>query len=471
MSIIEYSALFVTCGAWTFFVYKSKRTSVLVLSFFFPLYLIRFDVEGMPLYLIEALVLISAVPVFYTLIRGEHEVLEKGMVSKLLYLAKSPFLAKKNPVKEFVFSPLLPVILFVTGALIGAIIVPVDSYKHALGILKSWVLIPIIYFFIVYRTIRTKNDIQLVIYSYVASAFLLSIIAVFQAVSGSYITIDGRASGPFASANYLAMYIAPALIYTGTRVLQTFLNRPFETASTRWDHFERRIYLSGIVSVLFLTLILTQSYGGVLGVFFTFIFYIIYERIRQRGHKAICLFLNKVLAFIAVIVVLGGFLVATLNIEKFQNLIYTDKHTSIGTRLEIWEVGGKLLLENPLLGIGLGEYETMYQAQAESLLGHPPFEPVRLHSHNVYMETWLNTGLIGITAFIWILIMAFYHVKKTIPLLQRDQRHIVLAISMMLIYVMVHGMVDVPFWKNDLALVFWMIAGTLFATTPYLKQS
>lgn len=471
MSIIEYSALFVTCGAWTFLVYKSRRTSVLVLSFFFPLYLVRFDIAGMPLYLIEAFVIISAIPVFYNLIRGEHEVLEKGMVSKILYLAKSPFLAKKNPIKEFIFSPLLPVTLFVAGALIGAAIVPIDSYKHALGILKSWVLIPIIYFFIVYRTVRSKSDIQLIVYSYVASAFLLSVTAVFQAVSGSYITIDGRASGPFSSANYLAMYIAPALIYTGTRVLQTFLNRPFETASTRWNHFERRIYLGGIVSVLFLALILTQSYGGIVGVFFTFIFYIIYERVRQHEHKPIRIFLNKVIAFIAIIVFLGVTLVATLNIEKFQNLIHPDKHTSIGTRLEIWEVGGKLLLQNPLLGIGLGEYEAAYQSQAESLLGHAPFEPVRLHSHNVYMETWLNTGLIGFVAFVWILIMAFHHIKKTIPLLQRDERHIVLAVSMMLIYVMVHGLVDVPFWKNDLALVFWMIMGTLFATTSHLKHS
>ncbi|MBD3157011.1 hypothetical protein GF369_04265 [Candidatus Peregrinibacteria bacterium] len=442
-----------------------------MLSFFFPLYLVRFDIAGMPLYLIEALVLIAAIPVFYNLIRGEHEVLEKGMVSKILYLAKSPFLAKKHPVKEFVFSPLFPITLFVAGALIGAAIVPVDSYKHALGILKSWVLIPLIYFFIVYRTIRTKSDIQLVIYSYIASAFLLSIIAVFQAVSGNYLTIDNRASGPFASANYLAMYIAPALIYTGVRVLQTFLHRPFETASTRWNYFERRIYLSGIVSVLFLTLILTQSYGGIIGVFFTFFFYIVYERIRQRAHKPIRIFLNKVITFIAVIVVLGGALVATLNIEKFQNLIRPGEHTSLGTRLEIWEVGGKLLTQNPLLGIGLGEYEALYKEHAESLLGHVPFESVRLHSHNMYLETWLNTGLIGIIAFMWILIMAFYHVKKTIPLLQRDERHIMLAISMMLIYVMVHGMVDVPFWKNDLSLMFWMIIGTLFAVTPHLKQS
>jgi O-antigen ligase len=467
--MFEYIALFATYGAWAVLVYKSTRYSVLLLPLFFPLYLIRFDIAGMPLYFVEGLIFISAVPVFYKLLKGDHDVMEKGTVSKLLYLAKSPFLAKKKPFQEFVKSPFLPISLFVIGALIGAAIVPNESYKHALGILKSWVLIPLIYFFILYRTIKTKEDIQIVIYSYVASASMLSLMALFQAVSGQYITIDSRVSGPFQSANYLAMYIAPALIFTGVRVLQTFVHRPFESASTRLGAFERRIYLSGIVSFLFVATILTQSYGAVVGIFVTVFVYIVYERFRTKD-KMSKAFLTKLIAFIAVVIVLGASLVALLNVEKFQNLVKVDEHTSVGTRVEIWEVGSKLLLESPLLGIGLGEYESAYIQRATELLGHAPFEPVRLHSHNLYMETWLNAGFLGFIAFMWIVFSTLIHAKKIATTLSDDVRQIMVAVSMMLIYILLHGLIDVPFWKNDLALLFWMIIGVLYSTAGYLKR-
>lgn len=468
--MIDYIALFVTYAAWAALVYKSPKTSVLLLSLFFPLYLIRFDIAGMPLYLIEGLILISSVPVFYNLLKGDHDVMQKGTVSKLLYLAKSPFLPKEKPFKDFVKSPFLPIILFVIGALIGSAIVPNEAYKHALGILKSWVLIPLIYFFILYRTVKTKQDIQFVIYSYIASAFVLSLIALFQAASGHYMTIDSRASGPFESANYLAMYIAPALIYTAVRVLQTFIHGVVESASMRWNSFERRIYLSGIVGVLFLALILTQSYGGVVGVFATLFFFIVYERFRVKSKES-KVFLNKVIAFILIVVALGSALVAMLNIEKFQNLIKVDEHTSIGTRVEIWTVGSKLIKENPLFGIGLGEYESNYSQRATELLGHEPFESNRLHSHNLYMETWLNSGLLGFIAFLWVIVVTFVYIKKTAPDLSRDMRQIMLAVSMMLVYILLHGLIDVPFWKNDLALLFWMIIGVLYSAAGYLKRS
>lgn len=467
--MIDYTALFVTYAAWSVLVYKSHRTSIFLLPFFFPLYLIRFDIAGMPLYFVEGLILISAVPVFYKLLRGDHEVMEKGTVSKLLYLAKSPFLAKEKPFRDFIKSPFLPVVLFVIGALIGSMIVPNEAYKHALGILKSWVLVPIIYFFILYRTIKTKEDIQFVVYSYVASAFVLSLIALFQAVSGQYITIDARASGPFESANYLAMYIAPALVYIGVRILQTFIHGNVETASMRWSSFEKRIYLSAIVSILFVALILTQSYGGVIGVFITIFVFIVYERFRVKN-KISKTFLTKIITFVAVILVLGTTLAALLNVEKFQNLVKVDEHTSIGTRIEIWTVGAKLIEESPLFGIGLGEYEAQYANRATELLGHEPYESVRLHSHNLFMETWLNTGFIGFAAFVWLIVATFIHAKKTAGSLSLEVRQIMVAVLMMLIYILLHGLIDVPFWKNDLALLFWMIIGILFSTAGYLKR-
>jgi O-antigen ligase len=445
--------------------YKNKFT-VLLIPAFFPLYLLRFEVLGIPVYFIEGLILISAIPVFYKILKGEEDILQKNFKCKIFYLFKRIFFVdflkrKQRPFLDFLKSPFLPITLFVIACLISASIVPSDSYMHALGILKSWVLIPLIFFIILYHTLNNLEDINYAIYAYIASAVFLGIWALYQGLSGHFITIDNRASGPFESANYLAMYISPAFVYVSVRFIQTFIHFKVESGFSKWGAIESRAYLSWIVALLFAVLILTQSYGGIIGVFLALFLYIIYERIQwQKYLKKTRIFLNKLIGFILLILFLGGTLTAFMNIEKFQNLVKFDERTSISTRFEIWTVGAQLIKENPILGIGLGQYEENYVQRAEEILGKKPFEEKRLHSHNVFMSFWLNSGLLGLIAFLWIVIFAYLQIKR-VDL--KEKKNILLACISMLTYILMHGLIDVTYWKNDLALIFWLIMACIFA--------
>jgi O-antigen ligase len=429
---VEYYFYFLLYAIWIALVFKNLRTSILLLPLFFPLYLIRFDIFGVPIYFVEGLILISAIPLFIGKFTGHYELDDRSLPGKIIYTFKLLVAPKKQPIIDFFKSYSLPVVLFLIACSVSVLTTQGDtSALHSLGILKSWVIIPIIYFYIFISAARYKRDINLAMYSYLASAVFLSIWGLFQAVTKQYVTIDDRVSGPFESANYLAIYLAPALIFASVRFIQTFLMSGFNPAGRRWNIFERRIFIGISVAIIFMALVL---------------------QIKK--------FFNRILLAILLIIVIGGGMAASLNAEKFQNLTRFDEHTSVATRIEIWQVGFQLIKENPLLGIGLGKYQENYDQRAVEILEREPLEKTRLHSHNVFMETWLNAGLLGLISFVWLIVLAYFQIFKV---KNKEDRFILYAGIAMLTYIVVHGLIDVTFWKNDLALIFWLIMGVNFS--------
>ncbi|MFC1600004.1 O-antigen ligase family protein [Patescibacteria group bacterium] len=457
---VEYYFYILLYAIWIAIVFKNLRVSILLLPLFFPMYLMKFDVFGIPIYFIEGLILISAIPLFIGKLSGHYELNDKNLPGKVIHTFKVLVAPKKQPIINFLKSYSLPVVLFLLACSIAVLTAKGDSSAlHSLGILKSWVIVPIVYFYILMSAVRDKKDINFSMYSYLGSAIFLSLWGLFQAITKQYITIDDRVSGPFESANYLAIYLAPALIFASVRFIQTFLMSSFHPAGKRWNILERRVFISFAVAIIFMALVLSQSYGGILGVFVVLLIYIVFERFRANA-KQIKKFFNRILLAILLIIIIGGGMAASLNSEKFQNLTRFDEHTSVATRLEIWQVGGHLIKENPLFGIGLGMYQENYNLRAEEILQRKPLEETRLHSHNVFMETWLNAGLLGLVSFVWLIVLAYFQILKV---KNKEDKLMLYAGIAMLTYIVVHGLIDVTFWKNDLALIFWLIMGVIFS--------
>jgi putative inorganic carbon (HCO3(-)) transporter len=73
-----------------------------------------------------------------------------------------------------------------------------------------------------------------------------------------------------------------------------------------------------------------------------------------------------------------------------------------------------------------------------------------LHAHNLYLQFLLNLGVAGLVGFIWLVVKFFTFVKNcyiswSIPL------------TAAMVAILVHGLVDTPYWKNDLSYLFWVI--------------
>lgn len=86
-------------------------------------------------------------------------------------------------------------------------------------------------------------------------------------------------------------------------------------------------------------------------------------------------------------------------------------------RLEVYRHSLALLSEQPFTGIGLGDAFSMIYARYELLMA----VPYLYYSHNLFLEVWLQQGLPGAAAFLW-LVAALFTSPLRYPDFKKDLR-------------------------------------------------
>lgn len=399
------------------------RLSLALLPLFFPLYLWKLSFGVLPLNFVEILVLLAAARWAWQLLgKKRAEVWDKNfwidwgwwLLALILLASAGVYQASQT----------------------GLVILPYeskefDSLKVALGIWKSWIILPIM-FFAMWKNVLDNNWYKKVSwYAYLFSAVILSLWALWQVITGEFITIDGRASGPFVSANYLSLYIGPAVLGV---LLQLWQN---------WSDLKKsEIFLNiSFFAICFVALVASRSYASFVAVIAGAMFYIV------------CKFTSwkKIVSGGLVILVLAGiFLFFQKDTEKFRLFFEFNQRSSSAVRVQTWTVAKNLIGEHWFEGIGLGQFEAQYQLQAKDILGKEPYEVTQLHPHNIFLSFWLNLGVFGflfLVGLIW----------KVLRMKRADS----LLFLSLFVLLLVHGLFDQPFWKNDLSLLWWMLIAFL----------
>lgn len=340
---------------------------------------------------------------------------------------------------------LWPVALFFVAGVVGFVVVPphasmIDGTEFptvvkALGIFKGWIVAPLVYFVMARSVFREKPSlIAWSLRALLTSGALLSLMALHQVATGDFLTPDGRASGPFESANYLALYLGPVVVYGLFALLESRSRR-------------ERLFLGVPTGLSLAGLYFTDSYAAFIAVFATlFLGFLIFLR---REHRRF--FYG---ALVTGVLVGGALLLSELGSEKFQQFLDFSGRSSSSVRIQVYTIALYLLKSHPFLGIGLGQFEQQYQAVATLALGQDPFEWNMLHPHNLFLATWLSMGLAGLVALIWMLLIALQW------LTEKNSRERSLA-ALMLVALVVHGLFDTPYFKNDLAFEFWLLMAIL----------
>ena len=97
---------------------------------------------------------------------------------------------------------------------------------------------------------------------------------------------------------------------------------------------------------------------------------------------------------------------------------------------------------------------------------------IYMYPHNIFLNFWSELGIFGALLFSWI-IAKFLWQSGYFLIKEKDhlERYFVLGLAASMIALVVHGLVDVPYFKNDLAALFWVIIALLSGLTYKLNEN
>lgn len=357
-----------------------------------PLYYFRFNLMGLPTNFIEVLIVL------------------------LLVLTLLGY--RKLSLPNF-----WPIGLITVGVVISSIFAL--NQWVAFGIVKGWFVIPIIYYACL-TTIFSPDQRELFVKPALSSLVLVSLYAVGQYLglvpflahqlpeAQQYLD-QGRAIGFFESPNFLAMYLVPLTLLTGGYLC---LNKSYRTC---WW-----------LSLPLIAILLSQSQAGLLavgaGIVWLWLWRPVGEDTQSRSQQ--------------ILVVVGALAV----------LAVLWRWVDDPARLLIWQNTWVMIKEQPILGIGPGQFQAIFSSLDIQSSQYAATAPYALHPHNIFLNFYLSTGLLGLAGFIWMLVRMGRNFWKSIA-----RSPLELTASAGIVAVLVHGLFDSTYFKNDLAIIFWIL--------------
>ncbi len=371
-----------------------------------PLYIIRFSIFGLKTNVLDVLLVIF-------------------IVWQFIKLGYKPGLLRSTRNNN---KYILPIFLI----LIGAIIATTNSsdISRSLGILKSYFILPILFFFTTSSVIKTQGQKEKVLKVLFLSGFIVALISIFYWITGD-LTYDGRLRGFFESPNQLAMFLAPAFII-GIYIVQT--QSAERKAQNNNSKLKIKKFLYFVAALLIGAIIFaTKSLGAIIALFIALLPFF-YRQLTNRRGKYLILFITSLL-------IVGCWpLIADKDFSE---------RSSLASRVMIWRSAGTILKDNLVWGIGPGTFQKNYLEYQKYF---PPYlDSAVPHPHNIFLAFWLQTGIIGFIGFLWLIFIFFKNVR------QNKNDNIVFLSRILMIYTLAYGLIDTTYWRNDLSVIFWVI--------------
>lgn len=351
---------------------------------------------------------------------------------------------------------LLCIIVFVAAATVSAAIAP--HPRTAWGQWRSFIIEPIVYAAVLIPTFRSPSGQRRVaaalLLGGVVSAVLSLTAAAHCPLPTAYcpVTEDfGRLRGIYDVPNSLALILAPLTVFAAVIVAVPRQSGGWLVHLARWS------------LLLFVpTLLLTQSFGGLLA---------------AAGATLITRFRTIPIQRRKVVLLgLLGVLLLGLGLQGVTGKLAhaLAPNSPVHARLQIWSVALALIRDHPILGTGLGTFEPAYQQKLHELLVNgsrqqdsllPPLEWLVRDPHNILLSFWLNTGLLGLLSMGGLIVVTFRRALLSTP----DSLY--LAAGAALLCLLLFGLVDVPYFKNDLSLLWWVFLGSAVVVVPPARKN
>ena len=122
-------------------------------------------------------------------------------------------------------------------------------------------------------------------------------------------------------------------------------------------------------------------------------------------------------------------------------------------RLYLWQSALAMIRDSPVLGVGLDNF--LYRYREEYILPEAALEPDLSHPHNILLDFWTRTGVLGVAAMVWLQVLFWRWGWRIRALPSAPARVAGLALMASMTDFLVHGLIDNSFFLADLAVLFW----------------
>lgn len=177
--------------------------------------------------------------------------------------------------------------------------------------------------------------------------------------------------------------------------------------------------------ICMLSVVLLQTRSAWSGVFMTSIAAIVLVAIRERKNKKPVKGIKPLFFCVLIILVItgsSGSLRESLQ-KRIASVFEINKNGSASGRLYLWKKSVQVWKQNPVIGVGPGNWKTEYQKHVV----HPVTNVFNVRPMNDYVQILCETGLLGFVVYIFIIALVMVHTVKKF-LFNRDSETAVFSL-------------------------------------------
>ena len=378
---------------------------------------------------------------------------------------------------QLTVSPVLVALLLYVGALLLALHGALNL-GEALAEVVKWVEVGVV--LLVLRPMlppqQTRWFVAALLVGGVGQALLGLYQFIFQ-IGPEWFIILGRfmrASGTFQQPNPYAGYLGFCLPVAASLALWSW-NRCWSSRLENPRIFLWALFYTLSAGVIVLGLLASWSRGGWMGAVVGLTLVVL-----LRSRRAMMLGVGGV-AVLLITLLLGSTLPAWIptpiaarlqdipayfGLGDVLNQPVTDENFAVIERVAHWVAALRMWEQAPWLGIGPGNYATVYPT-----VRLPRWEEPLGHAHNFYLNTLAESGLVGLSTYLllWLIVIRWIWQQRRLALAQQAEWAAALALGSLgvIAHSLIHNIFDNLFVQGSyLQVAFWLAALSVATSAP-----
>jgi putative inorganic carbon (HCO3(-)) transporter len=326
----------------------------------------------------------------------------------------------------------IPAIVFLLAGAISVAIPP--DHRAALGLYRAYLLEPIAFGVVVANIVTSPRRALAIAAGLLAggvAAGIANSVVIVEALRHHVLDVTRNPpSVIYFTANAVPLYLVPLIAVAGAVALH-------------WPSRLERQVAAALAALGVVCVVISFSRGGYLALA------VVGVGLALSHRRSWVLLAAGAVAAAALLVV------PAIRTRVGTEVNLNDPHNTLVGRSHLWDAALHMLRDHPIFGAGLSGFAA---AVAPYWKGPDSYT----YPHNIVLNFWTETGLLGVVAFTWILVATITHAWRGWHA-GAAWRALHLGVLLAIVAVIVHGLVDVPYWKNDLSLEFWAIVALTFA--------